>query len=177
MSSIPPWSTQLTQCSLSYKSTTTLLSVLSHTDSYIWVIKSYSHDSYIGWPLSWSLRCFSKSLRTGSNKQRAAEGLASLFYFGHIMSIHYPGRSSYLQMTWNRQSIDTGTSPGCWYTGLHHRCLGSPHTHQYLKIKGREAERQIKNDNIKQFYFRGIFLFPIQGRIQDTHLLYSWISN
>lgn len=79
MSNIPPCSTQLGECSHTGKLTTTSLFVLSHTASWIWVIKLYFHDSYFGKPLSWPVHCFTKSLSTGSNKLRATQGVAAVF--------------------------------------------------------------------------------------------------
>lgn len=85
------------------------------------------------------------------------------------MCIHYPGRSSYPQMTWNHQSRGTGTFPGCWCTGLHHRCLGSPHTHQYLKAERQKGHSKIKWEQVKQ----DLMLLMIQAWL----LIYLYNTN
>lgn len=138
MSHIPPCSTQSRECSQSYKSTARLLSVLLHSHS-------WSCDS-IAWKISQlTSRLFSVNLIPESYMKC----YICVFHFGHVMCINYPGSSSYPQMTWNHQRRGTGTFPGCWCTGLHHRCLGSPHTRQYLKAKRQKGHSKIQWQQVK----------------------------
>lgn len=100
----------------------------------------------------------------------------SVFILSIKKWIHYLGRSSYLQMTWNRRSTGTGTSRGYWYTGLHRRYLGFPHTRQYLRIENREANQKWNGsrrigENTSAYLS---LLYKVEHRAKPKYLVYIY---
>lgn len=138
MSDIPCWLTQLRPSLKSLNSATTEIFFFFKTNKRHCFVSIFSKSL-----------CWKTEFCTSGAMWFATADFSPFFGFSVH---HYPDRSSYPPMTWNRQNTGTGTSPGCWCTGRHHRHPGTLHTHRYLwsdrGSKSREEREKINKGSL-----------------------------